>query len=60
MDNHHILLVDDTKAIAVCEGNILRAAALLEISPYTIYRKKMVWDKSHGPSPVRFCAFLRD
>ena len=37
-------------AIALCEGNIPKAAALLEISPSTIYRKKMVWDK-HIPSP---------
>lgn len=37
-------------AIALCEGNIPKAAALLEISPSTIYRKKMVWDK-HPPSP---------
>jgi len=39
-------------AIAVCEGNIPRAAALLEISPSTIYRKKMLWDKyPEGPLP---------
>lgn len=36
-------------AIALCEGNIPKAAAMLEISPSTIYRKKMVWDK-HPPS----------
>ncbi|PZQ49110.1 MAG: sigma-54-dependent Fis family transcriptional regulator [Micavibrio aeruginosavorus] len=35
-------------AIALCEGNIPKAAALLEISPSTIYRKKMVWDKHTG------------
>ncbi len=33
------------KAIALCDGNIPRAAAMLEISPSTIYRKKMLWDK---------------
>lgn len=33
------------KAIEVCDGNIPRAAAMLEISPSTIYRKKMNWDK---------------
>lgn len=33
------------QAIAACEGNIPKAAALLEISPSTIYRKKMMWDK---------------
>ena len=39
-------------AIAVCEGNIPRAAALLEISPSTIYRKKMLWEKYPvGPAP---------
>lgn len=37
------------QAIAACEGNIPKAAALLEISPSTIYRKKMMWDK-HGTS----------
>ncbi len=32
------------KAIGMCEGNIPRAAALLEVSPSTIYRKKQAWD----------------
>lgn len=36
------------QAIALCEGNIPKAAALLEISPSTIYRKKMVWNKRPG------------
>lgn len=31
-------------AIATCEGNIPRAAAFLEISPSTIYRKKQAWE----------------
>ena len=31
-------------AIRYCEGNIPRAAALLEVSPSTIYRKKATWD----------------
>jgi len=35
-------------AIALCEGNIPKAAALLEISPSTIYRKKMMWDRHTG------------
>jgi DNA-binding NtrC family response regulator len=33
------------RAIALCEGNIPKAAALLEVSPSTLYRKKMSWDK---------------
>lgn len=36
------------RAIALCDGNIPKAAALLEISPSTIYRKKMTWDKHSG------------
>lgn len=31
-------------AIRLCGGNIPRAAALLEISPSTIYRKKLSWE----------------
>ena len=31
-------------AITRCDGNIPRAAALLEISPSTIYRKKTGWE----------------
>ncbi|MCA3264014.1 MAG: sigma-54-dependent Fis family transcriptional regulator [Telmatospirillum sp.] len=31
-------------AIADCDGNIPRAAAFLEISPSTIYRKKQAWE----------------
>ncbi|MDH3527208.1 MAG: helix-turn-helix domain-containing protein, partial [Gammaproteobacteria bacterium] len=27
-----------------CDGNIPRAAALLEISPSTIYRKRQQWE----------------
>lgn len=39
------------QAIALCEGNIPRAAAMLEISPSTIYRKKMSWDQHMPSSP---------
>jgi DNA-binding NtrC family response regulator len=31
-------------AIRVCHGNIPRAAALLEVSPSTIYRKRQAWE----------------
>ena len=37
------------KAIELCDGNIPKAAALLEISPSTIYRKKMQWDQQSTP-----------
>lgn len=41
------------EAISHCEGNIPKAAALLEISPSTIYRKKMFWDKhGDGDQPI--------
>ncbi|MFM8331314.1 MAG: sigma-54-dependent transcriptional regulator [Candidatus Methylumidiphilus sp.] len=33
------------RAIAACDGNIPRAAALLEVSPSTIYRKRMGWQE---------------
>lgn len=33
------------QAIAVCDGNIPKAAALLEVSPSTIYRKKQTWEQ---------------
>ncbi len=33
------------EAINLCEGNIPKAAALLEISPSTIYRKKVSWEQ---------------
>lgn len=42
------------QAIAVCEGNIPKAAALLEISPSTIYRKKMMWDKHNGAASLYY------
>ena len=33
-------------AIAFCDGNIPKAAALLDVSPSTIYRKKQGWDEA--------------
>jgi len=33
-----------TQAIDVCDGNIPKAAAMLDVSPSTIYRKKQSWD----------------
>jgi two-component system, repressor protein LuxO len=33
------------EAVALCNGNIPRAAALLEINPSTIYRRKAEWEK---------------
>jgi len=34
------------QAITLCKGNIPKAAAMLEISPSTIYRKKLQWENS--------------
>ncbi|MCU7905405.1 MAG: sigma-54 dependent transcriptional regulator [Candidatus Thiodiazotropha sp. (ex Epidulcina cf. delphinae)] len=34
-------------AIESCNGNIPRAAALLEVSPSTIYRKKQAWESDY-------------
>ncbi len=39
-------------AITLCEGNIHRAAALLEVSPSTIYRKRMSWSDSQTADAV--------
>jgi len=32
-------------AIDECDGNVPRAAALLEVSPSTIYRKRLSWEE---------------
>ncbi|MCP3870946.1 MAG: sigma-54-dependent Fis family transcriptional regulator [Gammaproteobacteria bacterium] len=34
------------QAIEICGGNIPKAAALLEVSPSTIYRKKQTWEST--------------
>jgi two-component system repressor protein LuxO len=36
------------RAINLCHGNIPRAAAMLQVSPSTLYRKKADWDKNSG------------
>ena len=33
-------------AIAACDGNVNRAAGLLEVAPSTIYRKLQAWKKA--------------
>jgi DNA-binding NtrC family response regulator len=33
------------EALAICNGNVPRAAAMLEVNPSTIYRRKSEWDK---------------
>ncbi|GAL07566.1 regulatory protein LuxO [Photobacterium aphoticum] len=35
-------------AIDACDGNIPRAAGLLEVSPSTIYRKLQTWQEAQG------------
>ncbi|MBO8086110.1 MAG: sigma-54-dependent Fis family transcriptional regulator [Marichromatium sp.] len=36
------------RAIAHCDGNIPRAAALLEVNPSTLYRKRQAWQSGDG------------
>ena len=38
------------RAIALCDGNIPKAAALLEISASTIYRKRLIWEQNASTS----------
>ena len=37
------------RAIDICGGNIVRAAAMLEVSPSTIYRKRVTWETLTPP-----------
>lgn len=39
------------RAIELCGGNIGRAAIALDVSPSTIYRKKMEWEKTAPAAP---------
>jgi two-component system repressor protein LuxO len=34
------------RAIRLCDGNVPKAAALLEISASTVYRKRATWEKA--------------
>ena len=38
------------RAIEICGGNIVRAAAMLEVSPSTIYRKRVAWEALSEPA----------
>jgi len=40
------------EALALCGGNVPRAAAILEVNPSTIYRRKVEWDKERLPRSV--------
>ncbi|ENM5738693.1 sigma-54-dependent Fis family transcriptional regulator [Vibrio mimicus] len=36
------------QAIDFCDGNIINAAVLLELSPSTVYRKKLAWEQDEA------------
>lgn len=38
------------QAIDYCDGNVLNAAVLLELSPSTVYRKKQAWEAEDSAS----------
>ncbi|TWC43222.1 two-component system repressor protein LuxO [Pseudomonas sp. SJZ079] len=40
------------RAIAICGGNLPKAAALLEVSASTLYRKRQVWEKDSAQSEL--------
>jgi len=39
------------QAIDFCDGNVLNAAVLLELSPSTVYRKKQAWEDEEDEHP---------
>ncbi|MGF1740274.1 sigma-54 dependent transcriptional regulator [Vibrio profundum] len=39
-------------AIDLCNGNVLNAAVLLELSPSTVYRKKLAWESEDEHNPA--------
>ena len=44
-------------ALTAFDGNIAKAAAALEISPSTIYRKRQSWNERMGGTAPAFTAF---
>ncbi|WP_367989082.1 sigma-54-dependent transcriptional regulator [Vibrio sp. NTOU-M3] len=40
------------RAIDYCDGNVLNAAVLLELSPSTVYRKKQAWEAEDESNPA--------
>ena len=37
------------RAVEICGGNVVRAAAMLQVSPSTIYRKRVTWEALAAP-----------
>ncbi|WP_241959341.1 helix-turn-helix domain-containing protein, partial [Vibrio cyclitrophicus] len=40
-------------AINYCDGNVINAAVLLELSPSTVYRKKLIWESEDGNKNIK-------